>query len=98
MKKTVFYSMIRKDGQNVAKRQNGYTDGTYNYYKGEFGTWYAIQPETGLSIYSSSTRKTAAEGAHAPEMAEKVARALDRMGENAKQNFKKALEATKGAA
>jgi hypothetical protein len=49
MKKTVFYSMVREDGAAIAKRQEGYTDGTYNYYKKDT-MWYVIHPLNGLSI------------------------------------------------
>lgn len=77
MKKTVFYSMVREDGAAIAKRQEGYTDGTYNYYKKD-SSWFVIHPLNGLSICTNSTRKAAAERAHAPEMLERIAAALER--------------------
>ena len=83
MKKTVFYSMVRENDKNIAKLQEGYTDGTYNYYKKDT-MWYVIHPENGLSICTNHTRKAAAERAHAPAMLERVAAALERQQAAAK--------------
>ena len=77
MKKTAFYSMVREEGENIAKLQQGYTDGTYNYYKKE-SLWYVIHPINGLSICSNHTRKAAAERTHEPKMIERIAAALER--------------------
>ena len=96
MKKATFYSMVRENGENIAKRQEGYTDGTFNYYK--FGsTWFVIHPINGLSICTYSTRKAAAEKAHAPAMLERIAAALERV-QHAAEQFAAAIEAAKGAA
>ena len=95
MKKTIFYSMVRENGQNIAKLQKGYTDGTFNYYKrGE--NWFAIHPINGLSVCTDTTRKAAAEKAHAPAMLERIAAALERQQDKAEQvaaAMKKAKEA-----
>ena len=55
MKKIDFYSLIMKNGKPQRVLHNGYTDGTYYYYKNN-STWYAIVPNIGLSaaeVYSS---------------------------------------------
>ena len=97
MKKTTFYSMVREEGQNIAKLQAGYTDGTYNYYK-KGSSWFVIYPGNGLSICTAATRKAAAEAAHDPRMAERVAAALERQ-QAAADRFAAAVEkAEKGAA
>ena len=91
MKKTVFYSMVHENGKSIAKRQNGYTDGKYNYYKNQWGTWFVIHPENGLSVCADSTRKAAA--ARAVALADRIAAAIERNGEQTREAFKKALEA-----
>lgn len=63
MKKHEFYSMMYKDGKRQAVKQEGYTDGVYNYYK-SFSTWWAICPAVGLSVATAPTRKEAAAQAH----------------------------------
>ena len=96
MKKHKFYSMVRENGAAVARQHDGYTDGTYNYYKKD-SAWFAIHPLNGLSICQTSTRKEAAEAAHAPEMAERIAAAVERQPEAAKR-FTVAMAAAKEAA
>ena len=96
MKKTNFYSMVREEGATIARLHEGYTDGTYNYYKKGFN-WYAIHPANGLSICQTDTRKAAAEKAHAPAMLERIAAALERQPEAA-ERFAAAIEAAKEAA
>lgn len=93
MKKTIFYSMVREDNKNIAKRQEGYTDGTYNYYKKD-SLWYVIHPLNGLSICANHTRKAAAERAHAPEMLERIAAALE-WREDMAESFAAAVEKAK---
>ena len=93
MKKTVFYSMVREDGAAIAKRQEGYTDGTFNYYKKD-SSWFVIHPANGLSICTNSTRKAAAEQAHAPVMLERIAAALERQ-QGAAEIFAAAVEKAK---
>jgi hypothetical protein len=96
MKKVNFYSMVREDGEYIAKLHQGYTDGTYNYYKKE-SLWHAIHPVNGLSICSYHTRKAAAEHAHAPRIVERIAAALERRPEAAEQ-FETAVKKAKEAA
>jgi hypothetical protein len=96
MKKTTFYSMVREEDEVIAKLHNGYTDGTYNYYKKD-SLWHAIHPVNGLSICSSYTRKAAAERAHAPHMVERIAAALERQ-QDAADRFAAAVKKAKEAA
>ena len=96
MKKTTFYSMVREDGAAIAKLQQGYTDGTFNYYKKD-SHWHAIHPANGLSICSGSTRKAAAERAHEPIMLQRITAALERQPEAVKR-FTAAVEKAKEAA
>ena len=96
MKKTTFYSMVREDGENIAKLQKGYTDGTYYYYKKE-SLWLVIHPANGLSICSSHTRKEAATRAREPRLVERIAAALERQPEAA-ERFAAAVKKAKEAA
>ena len=96
MKKTTFYSMVREDGENIAKLQKGYTDGTYYYYKRD-SLWLVIHPANGLSICSSHTRKEAAARAHEPRLVERIAAALERQPEAA-ERFAAAVKKAKEAA
>lgn len=96
MKKTTFYSMVREDGQNIAKLQDGYTDGIFYYYK-KASLWFAIHPTNGLAICSEYTRKAAAERATEPAMLERIAAALERQ-QHAADIFAAAVEKAKGAA
>ena len=82
MKKTNFYSMVREEGQTIAKQHQGYTDGTYNYYK-TGSIWHVIYPGNGLSICMGHTRKAAAEKAHAPAMLARIAAAVERQQDTA---------------
>ena len=96
MKKTTFYSMVREDGENIAKLHNGYADGTYYYYKKD-SLWLVIHPANGLSICSSHTRKEAAARAHEPRLVGRIAAALERQPE-ATERFAAAVKKAKEAA
>lgn len=60
-KKCTFYSVITHGRKKKAVKHEGYTDGEFNYYKTEHGYWYCIEPNTGLSIVCSESRKKAYE-------------------------------------
>ena len=96
MKKHKFYTMVRQGNEYIAMLQDGYTDGTYNYYK-KGTAWYAIHPDNGLSINWASTRRAAAEGAHSPKIVERIAAAIERRPEVA-ADFAAAVAAAKEAA
>ena len=58
MNKTEFYTLVNvpaKSNKPIAKNVNGWTDGTYNYYKHDI--WYCIEPNVGLAISKGDTRK-----------------------------------------
>ena len=95
MKKADFYTMVRENGKNIAKQQNGYTDGNFNYYKNQYGTWHAIHPENGLSVCTDTTRKAAA--ARAGTMGDLIADAIARNGETLRERFEKAKAAAEAA-
>lgn len=97
MKKCQFYSMMRTDNGPAAVLHDGYTDGTYNYYKLNGAHWCAIHPANGLQLAYAYTRKECAEKAHAPGMAEKIAEATRRM-QDAAQSFAEAVKKAKEAA
>lgn len=63
MRKSIFRSLGRdENGYISAIKREGFTDGTFNYYSAEQKEkncliWYAIDPMTGLSVYSDEKRK-----------------------------------------
>lgn len=68
MKKHSFYSIIMKNHKPYRVLHNGYSDGTYYYYKNNFNSgavWYAIAPNVGLSVAEGHTRKAAQQAATA---------------------------------
>lgn len=97
MRKHKFYSMVRENGAVIAKLHEGYTDGTYNYYR-KGSTWFAIHPLNGLSICTGSTRKEAAEFAHTPRMVNLIAAALERQTATAEKFAALVEKAERGAA
>ena len=65
MKRISFYSLHRPDGLPLqAVMHDGYTDGKFNYYRNAAGVWFAISPETGLSLTSGRTRRYVVEYAN----------------------------------
>ena len=73
MKKCKFYSLVMgKQHKPIAKQWDGYTDIYFNYYKNEFGQWFAIEPSTGLSVVQANTRKEAQYKATMPTMFKKI--------------------------
>ena len=65
---------MKKDGEVGAYKHDGYTDGTFNYYRDQFGWWYAIETESGMAACSDSTLKKAAPKANTPRMLEAIAK------------------------
>lgn len=57
MKKIEFYTMVRDNNKVIAKKQTGWTDGKWFYYKASEKLWYAIDPNCGISIGYGSTLK-----------------------------------------
>lgn len=72
MYKSTFYTMTTKG----IKKQNGYSDGKWNYYKGldkndDCEKWFAIDPLTGLSVCSGTSRDNAKDNAYTQEIIHK---------------------------
>ena len=63
MKKSTFYSLVMEKNNIIAKKQDGYNDEYFSYYCRTYNngtkTWFAIEPSTGLSVATASTRKEA---------------------------------------
>ena len=59
MKKHQFYSMAIKGGVPVAEPRKGYTDGEYNYYNAGYKHWHCIEPTTGLSVVTGTSKEHA---------------------------------------
>lgn len=57
MTRKLFYTAIRRDGEEIALQVKGYSDGIFYYYKSNrFHKWHAIHPATGLCVASARTR------------------------------------------
>lgn len=91
MKRAVFYSVMMQKGGPAAVLHNGYTDGTYQYYKNG-AQWCAILPAVGLSVCSGPTRKACAEDAHDAGTAERIAAAMERGGNDLRARFDKLVK------
>lgn len=74
MKKCQFFSKVTgENGKPTVKMQNGFTDGEFNYYSDRRGHWYCIDPKTGMSIATGSTKEKAQQNAkNVAEKFEKV--------------------------
>lgn len=71
-RKTNFRSRVRsKEGPIIAMKHSGWTDGTFNYYKGTSEgkkCWFVIDPMTGLSLTNGVTKEHAYEKAHSEKV------------------------------
>lgn len=94
MKKYSFYSLMRVNGKTTAVLQEGYSDGTYYYYKNG-GQWSAIHPLIGLSVTYGYTRKECAEKAHAPGLQKVIQERVTQHGEQLTKNFENAIKELK---
>lgn len=77
MVKHSFYTLIKENKKIQAKLVNGYSDGTFYYYKKDDVTWHAIHPLIGLSIATGSQRKYAQENAHSVYVQENLKKLYD---------------------
>lgn len=94
MKKTYFYSMMKLHNKATAILHNGYSDGTYYYYKSRCGNvWEVIHPLCGLAVTYGYTRKEAAEKAYSSTMAAAIEKAMTERGAELTAQFDKAIEA-----
>ena len=91
MNKTTFYSIMQREGGPRAVLHEGYTDGTFYYYRLN-GTWCAIFPKVGLCIANGSTRKECAEEAHKPENIRRITAVMEQRGTELEQRFKQLMQ------
>lgn len=59
MRKIEFYSAVMRDGKKTVEMQNGYTDGEFNYYRAGRAHWYCIDPKTGFSVTTGTSKEKA---------------------------------------
>ena len=92
MKKTTFYTRMHFNHKVQAVQVDGYTDGTFNYYRNKFGQWHAIIPGIGLSVSGAMvyTRKAAQVIAH--EGAVRIAEFMQAHGEAEAVRFAKMID------
>lgn len=97
MKKTSFYSMVHFKGRTKAMLRNGYTDGTFYYFRDEryCNTWNAIHPLCGLSVAAAYTRKECAEIAHSLDVLQRISTVLEERGAELTKAFERAVTAAK---
>lgn len=93
MKKCSFYTRKIKAGISggIVERVNGWTDGTYNYYK-NCNLWYCIVPEVGIAAATSYSRKDVVTQAYDHDIADKIASIMDRDGEKLKEEFNRLVQ------
>ena len=89
MKKCSFYTC--KTG-GIVERVNGWTDGTYNYYKNG-DVWFCIVPEVGLSAAMGSSKKDVVAQVYDHDIADKIAAIMDRDGEKLREKFNSLIQA-----
>ena len=89
MKKCSFYT--RKTG-GIVERVNGWTDGTYNYYRNG-DMWFCIVPEVGIAAATGYSRKDVVAQAYNPVIVDKIAAIMDRDGEELKEKFNELIQA-----
>lgn len=89
MKKCSFYT---RKAEGIVERVNGWTDGTYNYYKNG-DMWYCIVPEVGLATAMGYSRKDVMSQAYDPDIASKIAAIMDREGETLRGKFNSLIQA-----
>ena len=51
--------MVRECNKTTVKMRDGYTDGEFNYFSERRGYWHCIDPQTGLSIATGSSKEKA---------------------------------------
>lgn len=77
MRKSIFRSLSRdENGYISAIKREGFTDGTFNYYSVKpagknYLIWCAIDPITGLSVYSDRGKKKVIDYVYSDEFIKK---------------------------
>ena len=94
MEKCSFYTRKNKTGRTggIVERVNGWTDGTYNYYKND-NKWFCIVPEVGLAAAMGSSRKDVMTQAYNHNIVDKIAAIMDRDGEKLRKEFNSLVQA-----
>ena len=88
MKKCSFYT--RKTG-GIVERVDGWTDGTYNYYK-KGDMWYCISPEVGLAAATGYSRKDVVAQVYDHDIAAKIASIMNKDGEKLREKFNSLIQ------
>lgn len=93
MEKCSFYTRKNKTGRTggIVERVNGWTDGTYNYYKNG-DLWFCIIPEVGLAAATGYSRKDVVDQAYNSDIVDKIAAIMDRDGEKLKEKFNSLIQ------
>ena len=93
MKKCSFYTRKIKAGikGDIVQRVDGWTDGTYNYYK-NLNLWYCIVPEVGIAAATGYSRKDVVAQAYDHDIAAKIASIMDRDGEKLKEKVNSLIQ------
>ena len=93
MKKCSFYTRKIKAGikGDIVQRVDGWTDGTYNYYK-NLNLWYCIVPEVGIAAATGYSRKDVVAQVFDHDIADKIAAIMDRDGEKLKEKFNSLIQ------
>lgn len=72
-----FWSLENINGEGRATLRHGFTDGVYNFYEHDNGTWYAIDPENGCGIGSGMFLETAKADAYSSYKQELIQNSKD---------------------
>lgn len=72
-----FWSMENRGGKQGVALRHGFTDGVYNYYESDSGTWFCIDPENGYAISSGMFLETAKADAYSVAKQEMIHRERD---------------------
>lgn len=88
MKKCSFYT--RKTG-GIVERVNGWTDGTYNYYRNG-DMWFCIVPDIGIAAAMGSSKKDVVAQVYSRDIVDKIAAIMDRDGEELKEKFNSLIQ------
>lgn len=87
MKKCSFYTRKIKGIEWV----NGWTDGTYNYYKNG-DLWFCIVPNVGIAAATGYSRKDVMLQAYDHDIADKITAIMDRDGAKLKEKFNELIQ------
>lgn len=94
MKKCSFYTRKTKAGikGGIVEWVNGWTDGTYNYYKNG-DMWFCIVPDIGIAAVTGYSRKDVMLQAYDHDIVDKISAIMDRDGEELREKFNELIQA-----